>query len=249
MANALFSFQLQEKNRAILERKKSERGWAFGRTINTLLETFTIIPDSIKTDLLEHIKGKLSELVKQMDQAESYKRAELMEITQKYLDIATYLSDGKELSLTDISTTQLMQKIPLKNGLLICPKSYLIVNPEEASVMEYACVIECQNSKRYNIPHYLIFCDRKYGSDYDDAYQDMLLKKLMAKDPGFTRIMNAQVKPISDPQSNGKLLNAAAYAEAPTIGIFNVYEHGDPRYPVDYEAPDGTEIIRSELLD
>lgn len=249
MANALFSFQLQEKNRAILERKKSESGWAFGRTINTLLETFTLIPDSIKTDLLDHIKGKLSELVRQMDQAESYKRAELMEITQKYLDIATYLNDGKELSLADISTTQLMQKIPLKNGLLICPKSYVIVNPEEASVMEYACVIECQNSKRYNIPHYLIFCDRKYGSDYDNAYQDMLLKKLLAKDPDFTRIMDAQVKPISDPESKGKLLNAAAYMEAPTIGIFNVYEHGDPRYPVDYQAPDGTEIIRSKLLD
>lgn len=249
MANALFSFQLQEKNRTILERKKSEDGWSFGYTINTLLETFTFIPNSIKADFLEHIKGKLSELVSQMDQAESYRYAELMEITKKYLAIATYLNNGKELSLIDISTAQLMQKIPLKNGLLICPKSYVIVNPEESCIMEYACVIECQHSKRYNIPHYLIFCDRKYRSDYDDVYEDMLLKKLLAKDPSFTRIMDAQVKPVSDPESKGKLLNTAAYMDAPIIFFFNVYEHGDPRYPVNYETPDGSEIIRSELLD
>ena len=249
MANAIFSFQLQDQNRKAMERKKEESGWPFGRIINTLLDTFAVLPDSVKKDLTEHIKQTLHDLINQMNHAEEHEYAELMEIARKYLDIASYLNDGKELSLTDISRFQLLQKISLKNGLLICPKSYVIVNSEEAPDMEYACVVECRNATRYNVPHYLIFCDRKYSADYDDNYKSMLIKKLLDHHPDFQRIMDAQVKPIYDPEMPGKLLNANACSEAPAIGLFSVYEHGDLLYPADYMPPDGTEIIRNDLLD
>lgn len=40
-----------------------------------------------------------------------------------------------------------VQKYDIKNGVLICPKDWIVLNPEEAKNMEYAGVVECRNSE------------------------------------------------------------------------------------------------------
>ena len=77
----------------------------------------------------------------------------------------------------------------------------------------------------------------------------MLIQKVIDYDPDFQKIIDIQVDPIMDPEQPGRILNATAYQHAPTIGFYNIYEHGDPIYPVDYRPSNGAEIIRQELID
>lgn len=249
MANALFTCALAQENKQILEQKKDKEGWKLGQTVNTLISTFGLLPDSIKSDLLLHVKEKLRELIDQMDQAGPHELGALSELMEKYLQIAAYLNDGKEISLDAIKKEQMLCKIPIKNGILIAPKNYVLVNPDESLDFEYACILECRNHERYQLPVYLICCDKKYGSTYDDDYRTMLIQKVIQHDPNFRSIVDMQVEPLHDPEHPCKLLNQNAYQAAPTIGLFSVYEHGDPAYPSGYKPPAGVEIIRSNLLD
>lgn len=249
MANALFNFSLEQKNREILERKKEETGATFGKTINALINTFGDMSESIKMELMTFTKTQLYTLIDQMDQAGDYELSALAEKTEKYLQIAAYLNNGQPLSLRDLKQEHKMQKIQIRDGVLICPKDYQIANPEEAESMMYACVIECRNATRYQIPHYLVFCDRKYGKDYDAAYEKRLLDKVVSRFPEFEKIIAAQVDPIPDPEHPGRLLNEMAHFQAPTIGFYSVYEYKDPAYPDNFVPPNDTQIIRNSLLD
>lgn len=249
MASTLFTCSLDPENRHILEAKKKKDGWKLGETVNTLIATFGLLPDDIRNELLSHVKQQLRTLIEQMDQAGTCELAALSANAQKYLQIAAYLNNGQSLSLESIKNELLFKKITIQNGILICPKNYVAVNPEEALTNEYACVLECRNAALYGVPEYLIHCDRKYGCDFDDSYREMLIQKVIDYDPDFQKIIDIQVDPIMDPEQPGRILNATAYQHAPTIGFYNIYEHGDPIYPVDYRPSNGAEIIRQELID
>lgn len=239
-----FTCNLDSENRKILEVMKTDEGYRLGEAVNLLINTFGMLPKVIRCELLEYVDGRLQVLSAQADSAGGYEKERLAEIIKKYTLIATYLNHGKALKAQSSKTVSLMQEIPIKNGILKCPKTYVITNPEAAAESPYACVIECRNSERYAIPHYLVHCDRKYGSDYDADYEVKLLQKVLAKDPSFQKIIDLQVKPVKNPEALGTLLNTEEFLKSPEIGFFHVYEHGDPAYPPDYNPPYGVEIIR-----
>jgi len=245
MATSKLTIDLTERNRDILEQIKATQRSPYGNTINTLIEIFCNVPESVKKELIGFIKPQLKELYRQMDGAGDFNFGELSEKTQSYMDIATFLNDGKRISASEIDACNSMKKIPIKNGYLICPNDYIIVNPEQAEKCEYAGVVECRNSSKYGIPHLLFFCNHKYGREYDHYFEEHIMKLCCKAYPRFAEIMDMQVTPIDDPEHPGRQLNAKEWMEAPTIGMFAIYVQDDPTYGRNYEPPHGTRIIRT----
>lgn len=245
MAVTKLTIDLTDKNKESLEKIKSQQRIPYGTTINDLIESFCTIPDSVKKELLNFIKPKLKDLYRQIDGAGDYNFKELSEKIQAYINISTFLNDRQRISINTIDTTQTMIKTQLKDGYLICPENYIILNPEEACSCPYAGVIECRNSDKYNIPHLLFFSTRKYSRDYDSLYQEHILSMCCNVYPRFRDIIDMQVTPIDDPDDPIIPLNAKEWMNAPTIGFFAVYVQDDPAYSRNYEPAHGTRIIRT----
>lgn len=252
MAANKLTIDLSDDNKEILEQIKSERRVAYGNTINNLISTFCNMPVQVKKDLLATIKPKIKELYKEMDVSGDCRFKEIVAQADAYMEIATFLNDGKSISLESLEAEPTLKKYPLKDGVLICPDDWIILNPAQASVMEYAGVVECRNSENFGkehfgtrIPHFLFFSNKKYGNEYDEYYTDHINQLCVKAWPDFKTVLDNQVKPIDDPERPGHQINADEWMKAPTIGHFAVYEHGDPIYGANYEPPAGARIIRT----
>ena len=244
----LYSFyrlRLSPESKKILEEKK-EAGSTYVDTINTLIELFGTFPADIHQDLMSLAKSKALKLSKEIESAGHFASDTLHTSLNRYLAIIAYLNGGIAVSLDEIRTELDMQKIHLKDGYLICPKNFVLINPEDAQDMETACVIECRNASKYDIPHYVIFCHAKEPYEAAEVYDAKLLDQLLRRIPKFQRVVDLQVAPISDPEHHQNLLNENEFMSAPTIGYFPVYIHGDPTKPADYKPPYGVQIIKDQ---
>ena len=168
MAASKLTIDLNDKNKETLEQLKADLRWPYGNTINTLISTFCQLPDDIKKELLEIIKPKIRELYKEMDIAGDFEFAELSKKCQAYTDIVTFLNDGNHISLESLESEPTMKKYPIKDGYLICPDNWIILNPEQAKDMKYAGVVECRNSAKYNIPHYVFLTNSTFPADISE---------------------------------------------------------------------------------
>lgn len=252
MAANKLTIDLSERNKEILEKIKTERRMPYGNIINNLIDTFCEIPESVKKELLTFIKPRIKALYKEMDVAEDFLFRDLAMQSQAYIDIATFLNDGRHISIESIETEPTLTKYPVRDGILICPDDWIVLNPEQADVMMYAGVVECRNSENFGkenfgerIPHFVFFSNKKYGKEYDNYYTDHINKLCVQVWPNFQKVIESQVEPIDDPERPGYQINAEEWMKAPTIGHFSVYEHGDPIYGTNYEPPAGARIIRT----
>ena len=64
----------------------------------------------------------------------------------QYLEIAQLLNDGIPVSYDN--TDPCLRKIPVKNGLLVIPKEWILLNQEDAENCLYAVVVECLNAAK-----------------------------------------------------------------------------------------------------
>ncbi len=236
------SIDLNDKNLKELKRMKTEAGWPYGNTINNLLELLSI-PKSVKEEFYEFTKTQLRSLYKQADSEEIFGLNELNEKITVYTDIAALLNNGVRLSVDDLKEDP-MKKIKIKNGYLIVPSDWIDINPDEAEEMPFAGVIECRNSKRYGIPHFLFHTHLERACDYDS---DEINKMCVKVYPEFKDIMNRQVTPEMDPEHPTVMLNEQAFMDAPTIGHFSIYVQDDPLYGSNYKPPAGAKIVRTNV--
>lgn len=252
MAANKLTIDLSDCNKEILEKIKTERRMPYGNTINSLIDAFCEIPESVKKELLTFIKTRIKALYKEMDVAEDFLFRDLAMQSEAYIEIATFLNDGRRISIESIESEPTLTKYPVRNGILICPDDWIVLNPEQADVMMYAGVVECRNSENFGkenfgekIPHFVFFSNKKYAKEYDNYYTDHINKLCVQMWPNFQKVIESQVEPIDDPERPGYQLNAEEWMKAPTIGHFSVYEHGDPIYGTKYEPPAGARIIRT----
>ncbi len=249
------TFDPTSQNKEILEKIKFERRISYGNTINCLISTFCNIPENVKKELLDFIKVRVKKLNKEMDVAGEYLFKELEEQSQSYMEIATFLNDGERISLESIESEPILKKYPIKDGILICPDDWIILNPEQADTMSYAGVVECRNSENFGrknfgrvIPHFLFFSNMKYGKEYDEYYTNHIDELCVNVWPDFQKIIDSQVEPIYDPEKPGRPINEEEWINAPSIGYFAIYEHGDPRFGPNYKPSTGARIIRTSNL-
>lgn len=240
------TIDLTDQNKEILEDLKTKLSSPFGAIVNMIIGTFCNIPKDIREDLITYCKSEVKLLSKKIDATSPYQARALSDRIQIFLDIITVLNRGIRPTISEINDEVEMMKIPIKNGYAICPNDWIIVNPEEASKSTHAIIIECMNSSKYGIPHFLYFSIREYGNDYDDTDAEFINHKCAQAWSEFNKIMDLQVTPIKDPEHPGMMLNYEEWSNAPIIGHFHMYVQGDSRYPRDYRPPLGAQIVRNQ---
>nr|WP_317439673.1 hypothetical protein [uncultured Enterocloster sp.] len=239
------SVDLTEANKIKSEKIKEETRIPYGNTINTLINLFCEIPEEIRADMIDFSKAKVRMLLDQMDRSGEFDRIELFKKAQKYMDIMTFFNNGNEISVDQIKRKSVMKTILVKNGTIICPRDWIVVNPDQADQCEYAGVVECRNAERYGIPHFLFLTNTKYASDYSAQEIDHIDTLCAQESPLLAKAVANQVPLIADSEHPGEYLNVKEHLASPLIGHFHLYEHGDPCYPADYKPPYGAMIVRN----
>ncbi|MBO4678873.1 MAG: hypothetical protein J5626_04320 [Lachnospiraceae bacterium] len=125
-----------------------------------------------------------------------------------------------------------MTSLKIKNGTVIFPDDWIVLNKESAEKHEFAGVVECRHHEKYNMPHFLYLCDYKYGCDYPDYFEEMIVKLCVEAYPEFQKIVDLQGQAhlVPDPTNPGMYLNLEAYRACPVIGSFHLLRDDDPLF-------------------
>ena len=245
------TIDIQDANDEVLEKYKTERGVGYGTFVNNLIRTVCLRPKKVKLEMLSFIKQRLHLLYLQMDKAEQFEAAQLMEEAQAYRDLARLLNDGIDVDIDETNTEPIMERIEMMNSYIIVPDDWIILNREEAEQCEYALVVEVrQRKKPKKIPHFVYFHNRKGSGEYDKNFLDMVNSKCVQAYPEFQEFIdwehdhpNLELK--LDPNHPGEFLNAEDVLNGPQIGHFHVYVQGDRAYS-NSEPPYGVRIVRKK---
>ena len=238
-----FSFMVEDDVKIKLDKLTDNYSTKYGPMLNFILRKLCMMPPKIKEAFIRFCKSQARELEKQIKVAEEFEKAELQQEKKHYLEIARIINDGSEVTIDEEQPE--MIEIEIKDGILIIPEDWIIVNPEEAKKHRYAAVLECRNSAKFGIPHFIMYCDYKYGNEYPDEF-DKKFKALCRKAwPDFKeKVEDKQVKAIL--KENGKgYVNGDQFMAAPNIGIFHIWESDDEHLEAYGEPPYGSMIVRT----
>ena len=234
-----FSVDVSGENKKYLDELTDNLGMKYGPSINLIISVFAGMPKDIKATILGFCEEKYRELTSYQKVADEMEKAELENKKEWYLTIARLMNKGRDIV---IKHEDAMRKIEIKNGYLIIPADWIILNPEQAKYCMYAGVLECRNSARYGIPHFVFFSDTKYACDYDALLYEHIQEMCTKAWPDYKAlVLDRQVKLIMDPDRPGQYLNAQDFMEAPTIGHFHISESSECDNP-----PCGAVIVRTK---
>ena len=243
--NSFYRLKLTPESKAILDDKKNA-GSTYVDSINSLIEIFGDLPEDVNHDLMAFAKNKALQLSKRMVLSGLFASSKMEASVDKYLAIIEYLNNGIPVSMEKIREELDMQKVAMKDGYLICPKDFVLINSQDAKDMETAWIIECRNANKFGVPHYVVFWHPKEDYEPAEVYDSYLLDQLLRRIPKFQRIVDMQVTPIHDPDQPENILNEKEFMAAPTIGYYPVHVHGDPNKPADYKPPYGVQIVKNQ---
>lgn len=179
-----------------------------------------ILPEDIRINLVNFCFSNLQLVHQKMESAEPFERTELAVSSQKYADIITFLGGGTVFDNTGSESEQMLS-VHIKNGYVIYPANWITVNPEDAAECEYACVIECRNSAKYGIPHFL-YLSHSYPRYFSNAEITLINELCAAKSEAFRYALDHQVDLVNDPNHPGVYLNVEEHLAAPIIGHFSL---------------------------
>ena len=243
MGKNKLSIDLTKENKEVLEVIKNEQHMPYGNTINKLIELFCRMPSQVKSELLEFCKNKIRQMYDEMGIAGEYEWQTLANKSQSYMNLAMFLNNGVRINVNEVEKALKMQKIPIANGVLLCPSDYIILNRIDADSCLYASVVEVRNAK-FGVPHFIYLSTKKIG-EYTDWEYKIIESYCVREWPRFKEILDDIVVPIEDPDDKLHYINEKDVIEAPQIGHFEVYCQGDASYPSNFEPPMGTRIIRN----
>lgn len=137
-----------------------------------------------------------------------------------------------------------MKTVSMKEGVAHIPDSWVVLNEDEAGQYKNACVIQCRNSKKYDVPTFVRFTDLGVD-DYNDDFNASTNSMIESKYPKWQDILRQQVKPHYD--SNFMPTNIDAVLNAPTIGLFELYSEAEARNFGTYDFKTGEKRIDSDV--
>ena len=133
--------------------------------------------------------------------------------------------------------------IEISNGCFKYPNDWLLINPEDAPDANYVFVIECRNSQKYSIPHYVYFSDKEVEHDY-------IVASCLNKYPEFQLVIDKQVDVLYEkgkPHIPRYIINQKEWLNAPTIGTFMIERTSEIKeirqWNLSYQPPAGAEIL------
>lgn len=238
-----FTLDLSGDNKIAIDGITQNFQMKYGPFINLLIKSICRMTPRMKNAFIEFCKSKCDEINAQIKVAGEREKKDLEEEKGKYLEIARIINGGLEIEYNNDDPT--MRKIALKDGMLIIPKDWIVLNEEDAANCRFAGCVECRNSQKLGIPHFCFFANHQYACDYDDQFIESINESCCKKWPQFQEILHKQVKPIPDPDHRGKYLNTEEYLAAPIIGHFHIVCDDDELF--DGHPPYGAMILRSAL--
>jgi len=239
-----FSLDLTGKNKNALDSLSDNKNLKYGPIINLLISSFCCMPDDMRQIFTSICIDQYKYISAQAKYAGEYEKVNLLQKCDHYKEIASIINDGKPIEIIIDPNKIEMRKIIIKNGYITIPTDWILLNPDEAKNCTYAAVVECRYSEKYGIPHFLHFNNKKYGKDFDPEYEDFVSNLCVKAWPKFQDIIDRQVTLVADPADPSQYLNGDEYSSCPKIGVFHVYEKGDPLYGDNYEPPYGAMIVR-----
>ena len=224
-----FSVDIGGNNKKMLDLLADRLNMKYSPTINHIISTFCVMTPEVKHAFLEFCSTQYTKISKAQRCEGAFGTDFLEKQKEQYLEIAKLINDGKELSIKE---NEPMKKIKLKDGYLIIPSDWIVLNEDEGHLYSYAGVIECRNSEKYSIPHFVFLNEHKYGGDYTNSLYEKIHQMCIDTWPDFKEIINRQVNPIPDPDLPGNYLNMNEFMSAPTIGYFHLPESTENKNPV-----------------
>lgn len=236
-----FTLNVSGDNKAILDEITKANNQKYGPTVNNIIHTLCLMPDSVKnaiqrTCLFEYDRLR-DELLQTTDE---YQRSQCEKEKECYATILRLTNKGR-YDLPDENepaTNPKMKSIELVNGYLLIPSDWIVVNPESSNKYRYAAVLECRNSKEYGIPHFVYLTDYKSSENYPKEMEQDFYDRCEKEWPNFSQIKELSDKNqlIPNPEKPNQYLNLEAYLKSPLIGLFAIPEQGErtnDNYPYD----------------
>lgn len=238
LASYKFSMDLSGENKEAVDDATENYGMKYGPFINMLIKNFLRMPTGMKQAFTGFCISKCQELDKLLEVAGAMEKKSIEMEKEQYLEIARIINGGIDIHYDD---TPDMRKIAMKDGYLIIPKDWIVVNEEDAAHYRYAGVVECRNHVKYGIPHFVFFTNAEYPKDYDT---DLINEMCCEAWPKFKDIIDQQVEPIRDPDNPGQWLNAKEHLASPYIGHFMIDEADSDLREIE-DMPYGAMIVRT----
>ncbi|MGO5337911.1 hypothetical protein ACTQZS_14120 [Bilifractor sp. LCP19S3_H10] len=234
------SLDMSAEQYDLLEKASRDAGTTNGRYILFLIQQFLDLPDSVRHSLFKFCASRAQEAVSMAKESSGFQQEEWKQSAASYRNLAFFFQKDEAFE-----SAGSMHAIQLKNGTLLIPNNWLILDNADPKKCQYAGVVEVQNGDRYNIPHAVFFTNSKYGKDYSKDFIRSITDLCRKKIPTFADMEKDIVQPQRENGSYGPLLNAEKYLASPKIGFFNIPVEGDPVYfsVRNYEPPYGA-IIR-----
>lgn len=232
---------LDDDNKALLENLKKTKKQSYGSTINEALRLLYSVPENVKDELSRSLYSKAELINTEMYSAGVIEREALKLEKNAYERLAAFYHNNLSKRAEEIDES--MKKVDVKNGYVICPKEWIVVNADKNDEYEYAGCVEIRNGG-VNIPHFLFLAPVKNAYDYSNAFISEIDELCKRAYPEYGRILEQQVEPKMDPNNMGKVLNLDEWRKAPKVGYFSIYVQGDPLFEDDYEPPAGAKVIR-----
>ena len=130
------TIDLTNKSKKILENLKLNLSMPFGTIVNNIISTFCDIPEDMKTDLIQYCKLQINDLSNRMEGAAPLEFENLSRKRKKYINIITFLNKGVSVDI-DLDIRQKenkMKKIMIKDGYILYPEDWILINPEDSMV-------------------------------------------------------------------------------------------------------------------
>ena len=237
------TIDLSAENKTFLDNIKKNKKIPVGGIINNILSIFFRIPKDVRYELLEFCENRKQQLQRELITAGDFSYASISNKIKAYDTIYDAFSDFDNNSVDETS----MMKLNLQDGYMYYPSNWILLNPEDAAKTNYACVVECRNSTKYNIPHFVYLNNVQSAEFYTSEFKEAINERILHMFPLFADILERQIEPIFEKGSKIKLLNEDEWLKAPTIGYFNLFVKSGDNDLLGYEPPAGAYIYRKAM--
>ena len=206
--------------------------------INILIESIFSLSNSRKIELAYLVKNLMDKIEPQSNLESSFHKEEDNLDLRCLNDILMLLTDNKKLLSKENFT-----RIEMKDGYLLIPDNWKVVNEEDAWKCLYAGVIEPRNNQKYKLPHFVFFSESPINelTESDEIEIIKLCKKII---PEVENVQKEEVLIKRD--SNGDILNMEEFSKAPQMGFFNICDSEFIKKN-NYNPPCGAYIQRTNI--
>lgn len=242
---AKFSVVAGGKNKKILDRLVEKYDFKYSPMMNKIISTFCDMSPTIKPVIESAVMNEYRRLTKELENNHDPFYVNAFKRDLSNCEDILRIMNGGEYDLLDNSEEESpMKKVKLRNGFLIIPKDWIVVNPDDALHSKYAFVMECKNHIKYGVPHFIYLTnENRCSTDMEKHFRELCRIKWNK----FKEIeeLEKKNKLVADPDNPNEYLNTKEYLAAPIMGFFPIEEQVERLRLDGEEPPFGAIIVRT----